>query len=125
MARKRIVALVGVAALSTAIVGGPAVASQAAKSKTITVNLAGVSFSPKSVNAKVGDKIKFVWKNGAHNAYLKSAPKGVTKPKFGIDGVTSKTGAKPLTKAFAKKGTYVFECAPHAAVGMRVSVKVS
>jgi plastocyanin len=123
MARKRMVAIVGLIALGTAIVGGPATASQDARAKSITVNLAGVSFSPKSVKAKVGDKIKFVWKNGSHNAYLKTAPKGVTKPKFGADAVAS-SGTK-LSKAFAKKGTYLFECKPHASLGMRVSVKVS
>ena len=123
MARTRMVAMVGLVALGTALVGGPATASQDAKTKSITVNLAGVSFSPKSVKAKAGDKIKFVWKNGSHNAYLKTAPKGVTKPKFGADPV--KSSGTALSKAFAKKGKYVFECKPHASLGMRVTVTVS
>ena len=62
-------------ALGTALIGGPAIASQDAKTKSITVNLAGVSFSPKSTKAKVGDKIKFVWKNGTHNAYRRLRPR--------------------------------------------------
>ena len=47
----------------------------------------------------------------------------MTKPKFGADTVMSK-GSK-LSKAFAKKGKYVFECKPHASLGMRVTVTVS
>jgi plastocyanin len=97
----------------------------AAKStKTITVTLAGVTFNGKAnatAKAKVGDKLKFVWKNGFHNVVSSAVPSGAKKTNSGAP--TDKHA--PLTVALTKKGVYSFLCVPHAALGMKIKVTVS
>jgi plastocyanin len=100
------------------------IASAKSAGKTVTVTLAGITFNGKANNtakAKVGDKLKFVWKNGAHNVLSSAVPKGVKKVNSGA--VTQKRA--PLLVSLTKKGTYAFYCVPHAALGMKIKVTVS
>jgi plastocyanin len=93
-------------------------------SKTITVTLAGVTFNGKAnakAKAKVGDKLKFVWKNGFHNVKSTGVPSGAKKVNSGAP--TDKHA--PLLVTLTKKGTYSFICVPHAALGMKIKVTVS
>jgi plastocyanin len=120
--RRAIVAALAVVALAG--LGMSSVAAASAK-KTITVTLDGVYFNGKansSTKAKVGDSLKFVWKGGVHNVVSTgTVPGGGKKTNSGAP----KAGHAPLTVKLAKKGTYSFECVPHAAVGMKFKAIVS
>lgn len=120
--RRTLVAAIAVVVLATMTMTG--IASAKPKGKTITVTLAGVTFNGKAnstAKAKVGDKLKFVWKNGFHNVVSSGMPKGAKKTNSGSP--TDKRA--PLTVALTKKGVYSFLCVPHAALGMKIKVTVS
>ncbi len=120
--RKTLVAAIAVLALASLTITG--IASAKPAGKTITVNLAGITFNGKAnstAKGKVGDKLKFVWKNGDHNVVSSAVPKGVKKVNSGA--ATDKHA--PLIVALSKKGTYSFYCVPHAALGMKIKVTVS
>jgi plastocyanin len=115
---------VAIAVVALASLTMTGIASAKSAGKTITVNLAGITFNGKANNtakAKVGDKLKFVWKNGAHNVLSSAVPKGIKKVNSGA--VTDKRA--PLMVSLTKKGTYSFYCQPHAALGMKIKVTVS
>jgi plastocyanin len=120
--RRAIVAAVAV--LSVASIGMTGVAGASSQGKTITVTLSGITFNGKansSAKAKVGDKLKFVWKDGVHNVVSTGAVPGGKKTNSGA----AKAGHAPLTVSLTKKGTYSFECQPHAALGMKFKAIVS
>jgi plastocyanin len=120
--RRTLVAAIAVVALASLTITGIASAKPAAK--TVTVNLAGVMFNGKAnstAKAKVGDKLKFVWKNGEHNVVSSAVPKGVKKVNSGAP-VDERA---PLMVSLTKKGTYSFYCVPHQALGMKIKVTVS
>jgi plastocyanin len=108
------------AALSLGAVAGPALAGQseqATKSKTYTVKLQGIVFSPKTLKAKVGDKVKFVWVSGVHNVVSEGkAPARVN---------SGAPVAKDNLTITLKKGTYKLVCIPHKSVGMRMTITVT
>jgi plastocyanin len=120
--RRTLVTVVAILAVfGTAMTG---LAAAQSTGKTVTITLAGITFNGKAnstAKAKVGDKLKFVWKNGDHNVVSTSLPSGVKK----ISSGAPKTGHAPFTVTAAKKGTYSFECQPHAALGMKIKVTVS
>jgi plastocyanin len=120
--RRTLVAATAAVALVT--IGMSGVAAAQSQGKTVTVTLSGVTFNGKANNtakAKVGDKLKFVWKDGDHNVVSTALPKGVNKVSSGAP----KTGHAPLTVSLTKKGTYSFECKPHAPLGMKIKVTVT
>jgi plastocyanin len=120
--RRTLVAAIAILVVGSVTVTG--IASAASAGKTVTVTLAGVTFNGKANNtakAKVGDTLKFVWKNGSHNVLSSAVPKGAKKVNSGA--VTDKHA--PLLVSLAKKGTYAFYCQPHAALGMKIKVTVS
>ena len=103
---------------------GIAMAAKTKTSKSVTVTLAGVTFNGKAnatAKAKVGDKLKFVWKDGFHNVVSSAVPKGAKK----VNSGSPTEDRAPLTVALTKKGTYSFFCVPHAALGMKIKVAVS
>ena len=82
--RRTLVAAIAVMVLASLTVAG--IASAKSAGKTITVNLAGITFNGKANNtakAKVGDKLKFVWKNGAHNVALERRAEGRQEGQLG------------------------------------------
>ena len=118
--RRTLVAAIAVIVLASMTMTGVAMAKS---SKTVTITLAGVAFNGKAnstASAKVGDKLKFVWKNGFHNVVSTKLPTGVKKVNSGAP-----TDKDALTVTVAKKGVYSFECVPHAALGMKIKVTVS
>jgi plastocyanin len=120
--RRTLVVAIAVVALASLTMTG--IASAKSAGKTITVNLAGITFNGKANNtakAKVGDSLKFVWKNGVHNVVSSAVPSGAKKVNSGAP--TQKHA--PLTVALTKKGTYSFYCVPHKALGMTMKVTVS
>ena len=120
--RRTLVAAIAVVVLGTMTMAG--IASAKPTAKTVTVTLAGVTFNGKAnstAKAKVGDKLKFMWKNGFHNVVSSATPKGVKKVNSGAP--TDKHA--PLLVSLTKKGTYAFFCVPHQALGMKIKVTVS
>jgi plastocyanin len=120
--RRTLVAGVAVvAAISVAMTG---IATASSQGNTVTVTLSGITFNGKAnstAKAKVGDKLKFVWKNGDHNVVSTGLPAGVKKVSSGAP----KVGHAPFTVSLTKKGTYSFECQPHQALGMKIKVTVT
>ena len=114
--RRTLVAATAVAVLVSMTMAGIAMAKST--SKTVTVTLAGVAFKAK---ANVGDKLKFVWKNGFHNVVSSAVPKGIKKVSSGAPAAKH----APLVVSLTKEGTYSFYCVPHAALGMKIKVTVS
>ena len=113
-----------VAVLAVASVGMTGVAAAQSQGKTIKITLSGITFNGKANNtakAKVGDKLDFVWKDGMHNVVSTAVPAGAKKTNSGAP----KQGHAPLLVSLTKKGTYSFECVPHAALGMKIKVAVS
>lgn len=105
-AAKRALVAVGVTALLAP--AGYIAAADAASTKTI--KLKGVTFSPKSITVKKGDKVKFVWAGGTHN----------------LRGPAAKVAAKSSgskTVKFTRKGTYRYVCDLHANMTTTVKVK--
>jgi plastocyanin len=120
--RRTLAAAIAVVALVTMTMSGIAIASSTGK--TVTVTLSGITFNGKAnstAKAKVGDKLKFVWKDGTHNVVSTKLPAGVKK----VNSGEAESEHAPLTVSLTKKGTYSFECQPHAALGMKTKVTVS
>lgn len=120
--RRTLVTVVAVMAVFSLATTG--IATAKSQGKTVTVTLSGVTFNGKAnstAKAKVGDKLKFVWKDGVHNVVSTALPKGVKKVTSGAP----KTGHAPFIVTVGKKGTYSFECQPHAALGMKIKVTVT
>jgi plastocyanin len=113
-----------VAVLAVASVATTGVATAQSQGKTVKITLSGITFNGKANNtakAKVGDKLDFVWKDGVHNVLSTATPAGGKKTNSGAP----KAGHAPLLVSLTKKGTYAFECVPHAALGMKIKVTVS
>jgi plastocyanin len=90
----------------------------AATAKVHTVKLAGFAFSPKTVNAHVGDTVNFVWVNGVHNVVSRSGPQKVNSG-------APVGGRKPFVVKLTKKGTYKIVCVPHESLGMKMTIRVT
>jgi plastocyanin len=119
--RKAFVGAIAVLAVAGLMLAGVASAtSQASK----TVTLSGVYFNGKAnstLKAKVGDTIVFKWKDGVHNVVSTKLPAGVKK----ITSGAPKAGHAPFKVKLTKKGAYKFECQPHAALGMKITITAS
>jgi plastocyanin len=95
----------------------------AAAPKPTPVTLAGVLFNNKAnakVSFKLGGSLRFVWKNGFHNVLTSKAPAKANKVNSGAPS----DNHKPIAFKPTKKGTYVFYCAPHKALGMVLTLTV-
>jgi len=84
------------------------------------VKVSNYQFSPKTVNAVVGDKIKWVWVNGGHTTTSTSVP------------TNASTWNKPINKnnltftyTVRKAGTYKYRCNFHFSLGMVGTIKVT
>jgi len=88
--------------------------------KVIRINVTDFQFQLKTVNAKVGDTILWVWKKGMHTTTSTTIPAGVTSWNRPID-VTHKSFRLILRKA----GTYNYRCNFHFSIGMVGSIKVT
>lgn len=87
---------------------------------TITVKVADFSFKPATVNVKVGDTVKWVWKSGSHTTTSVTIPTGAVTWDRSLNS-SSKNFKYRLTKA----GVYKYKCTPHAAFGMTGTINVS
>lgn len=118
MNRYRIAALsaIGVLLVAGSTLGvaraAPAAPERAAV-KTYSVKLLALSFKPKTVRAKRGDKVKFVWVSGVHNVVSRRGPARVN---------SGRPAAKDALTITLKKGTYRLVCVPHERVGMTMTI---
>jgi plastocyanin len=100
-------ALAGFGALSAA----PAQA-QLGGAKPVNVAVRSLVFNPKKLDAKVNQKINFVWKeNVAHNIVFDKTHKSPTQNKGS------------WATSFDKAGTYKFKCTLHPGMTGEVKVK--
>ncbi len=88
-------------------------------SAIITVKVKNFAFSPKTVNAVVGDVIKFKWVNGIHNTTSTSVPVGAASWTKLMDSA-HKTYSYTITNI----GVYSFVCTIHAP-GMKGTINVT
>ena len=110
------------AAGNSAPVGGPFSPDPGGKvvAVQLTTDGTGNYFTPAEVHAKVGDVVRFGLKVGVHNVH------------FLADSNAGHTGYPPTPSDFLQlpgqtwdvllhlpKGTYYFQCDPHAALGMK------
>jgi plastocyanin len=72
------------------------------------------------ITASVGDKLVFTWKSGVHNVISSKLPKGVKK----VNSGNPTDEHAPFKITLSKKGVYSFYCAPHAPLGMTVTITV-
>jgi plastocyanin len=86
---------------------------------TITVKVKNFAFSPKTVNAVVGDVIMFKWVNGIHNTTSTSVPVGSSSWAALID-----SAHKNFSYTITKIGVYSFVCTIHAP-GMKGTINVT
>ena len=85
----------------------------------ITVKVKDFAFSPKTVNAIVGDTIKFKWINGIHNTTSTSVPVGASSWTSLMD-----SAHKTFKYTITKIGVYSFVCTIHAP-GMKGTINVT
>jgi plastocyanin len=98
-------------------------ASAFAATKPTPVTLSGFLFNNTKndkLTIKLGGSLRFVWKNGVHNVLTSKAPAGAKKVSSGAP----KAAHAPIVFKPGKKGTYVFYCQPHKALGMVLTVTV-
>jgi plastocyanin len=87
---------------------------------TFTVHVANFQFTPATVNAVIGDKIKWVWDAGTHTTTSVTIPSGAASWNKPIDASHTSFTYK-LTVA----GTYNYQCNFHAAFGMVGTITVT
>jgi plastocyanin len=101
----------------------PASAFAATNAATKPVTLSGFLFNNTKnakLTVKLGDSLRFTWKNGVHNVLTSKAPAGAKK----VNSGAPVAGHKPIVFKPGKKGTFVFYCQPHKALGMVLTVTV-
>ena len=81
---------------------------------TITIHVANFKFTPKTVNAVVGDVIQWVWDNGDHTTTSKTIPVGAAA----WDAPMNTTDHPTFSYTITVQGTYNYKCTPHEAFGM-------
>jgi plastocyanin len=90
---------------------------------TVNVGSGGNTFSPATLTAKVGDKVKFVWMGDAHTVTEANGTGCVTKT-GGFDSGLRNTGAN-FEVTLMTAGTINYICTPHCALGMKGSITVN
>ena len=93
---------------------------------TWTVTVADFSFNPATLNAVVGDVIKFDWVSGTHTTTCGSALAGTSLPSGAQawDELISSTRIS-FSYTVTVAGNYLYGCTPHFAFGMQGTIVVS
>jgi plastocyanin len=86
----------------------------AAKPKQHVVKLLALKFSKRTIAAKPGDTVRFVWVEGVHNVVSSRGPAKVD---------SGEPAAKDKLRITLKKGTYQLLCEPHKSVGMFLTIR--
>jgi len=103
--------------LLTAIIS---VVMNAAFATTHKIKVSDYQFSPKTVNAVVGDKIEWVWVNGKHTTTSTSIPNNANPWDKSIN-----KNHQMFTYTVKQAGTYKYQCNFHFSIGMVGTIKVS
>jgi plastocyanin len=90
-----------------------------ADAKKITVTASGITFSPKTFTASIGDTVEFEWLDGMHTTTSVSVPAGAATWNAPLD--VSHTFFQYVIKI---GGTYNFQCNFHVSLGMTGSFTV-
>jgi len=113
--RRAALALIVTAAVAAAIPAAVGASRQAAaKPKQHVVKLLGLSFSPRTIVAKHGETVRFVWVQGVHNVVSRSGPARVDS------GAPAGKDSLIIT---LKRGTYRLLCEPHEFAGMVMTIR--
>ena len=81
------------------------------------ISAGGVSFSPNTLTAHVGDTLEFVWSSGTHTTTSLTIPSGAAAWDAPLTS-TSTSFRYIITKA----GVYNYNCTFHASMGMTGTV---
>lgn len=92
----------------------------AAFATIIKVNVSDFQFQPKTVNAKVGDTVQFVWKMGNHTTTSVTIPAGAVAWDRIMD-----SAHKSFRYVLRVAGTYKYKCTPHGVIGMNGTLRVT
>jgi plastocyanin len=84
------------------------------------IMVSNYQFSPKRVNAVVGDVIKWVWVNGSHTTTSRDIPNNA--PSWSTSMNSNSTQFKYRLRV---AGTYNYICIPHQSAGMVGVIKVT
>ncbi len=84
------------------------------------IRVSNYQFTPKTVNAIVGDTVVWIWSEGTHTTTSTMLPAGVKPWDSPITSSQKRFGIR-VTEA----GIYKFKCTPHASSGMRGTINVS
>lgn len=108
---RRIITLVAVFALATALLAGTALGV----TKSVGVKKSGSKwlFTPSALTIKKGDTVKWSWSG--------NTPHNVTGPSFNSTTATKET----YKHRFTKKGTFRVICTIHATKGQKMRIKVT
>lgn len=89
--------------------------------KVITVQVANFQFTPKRVNAVVGDVIRWTWVNGSgHTTTSDQIPAGAQSWSRPIN-----TNSRTFQYTVTRTGKYNYHCIPHQSRGMTGIIKVT
>lgn len=92
---------------------------------TIIVTVANFSFSPSTVNATVGDVIRFTWSSGNHTTTCSSALAGTSSPPGAAPWNSGISSGQPIFDyTLTQPGTYIYGCIPHWP-GMQATLNVT
>jgi len=84
------------------------------------IKVSDFQFSPKTVNAVVGDKIEWVWVSGRHTTTSTNIPANATPWDKNIN-----KNHQTFTYTVRKAGTYQYQCTFHFQLGMVGTIKVT
>ena len=111
--RWRAVGVLAIAALGFGCsTGAPTAQAQIGAAKPVTIAVRALTFVPKKVDAKVKQKVNFVWReNVAHNIVFDKTRKSPTQNKGS------------WSTSFDKAGTYKYKCTLHPGMVGEIKVK--
>jgi plastocyanin len=90
------------------------------------VSVANNTFNPATINAVVGDEIKFNWVIGIHTTTCGSGLPGTSLPAGAAEWDAPMTAtATTFSYIVAVPGIYLYGCTPHFAFGMQGTITVS
>lgn len=87
---------------------------------TVQVGQGGLNFAPQTVNAQVGDIIRWVWSSGFHTTTSGTIPAGAAAWDHPLTGA-----GQQFDYTVTQVGTYNYFCTPHAGAGMTGTIVVS
>jgi plastocyanin len=88
--------------------------------RIIKIQVANYQFTPSTVNARVGDTVVWLWKNGSHTTTSVTIPQGAKAWSKALN-----TNSRRYGFVIKVAGTYQYKCIPHASLGMLGTINVT